>query len=158
MPKKRIIIEIPEKNSSAVASLLADKAPATCRAIWDLLAKPLEILGTHAMWTGPEISMQVAPERAGETLDKIPPENLTVFPQAGSLVWAHLPPHAFAGRPEPLYDIGLFYGPQGRIFLPMGWVPCNHFAQIEGDWSEFQTACRSLLTEGRRRLILRREE
>lgn len=158
MPAKRIVVEIPAKKAAATALLLQERAPATCQAIWDLLAEPLSIMGTHAMWTGPEISMQVPPDRAGAGLAAIPPENQTIFPQPGSLLWAYLPPHAFGGRPEPLYDIGLFYGPQGRIFLPIGWVPCNHFAQLEGDWSDFQSACRGFLVEGRRRLTLRRAE
>jgi len=154
--QRTIQISIPKLQVQARAQLLEDRAPATCQAIWDQLSQPLEVVGTHAMWTGPEVSMQVPPDQAIADLAQIPPENQTVFPQPGALVWAYLPPRVFGGMPGPLYDLGLFYGPQGRIFLPIGWVPCNHFAHLEGDWEEFQQACRRLLTEGRQTLVFER--
>ncbi len=157
MAQQSIQISIPQLQVQARARLLTDKAPATCRAIWEQLSQPLELMGTHAMWTGPEISMQIPPDQAIASLAQIPAENQTVFPQPGALVWAYLPPRMYAGMPGPLYDLGLFYGPQGRIFLPIGWVPCNHFAQLEGDWQEFQQACRQLLTEGRQTLAFQRD-
>ncbi|MEE8587674.1 MAG: DUF3830 family protein [Acidobacteriota bacterium] len=145
-----------ESGISAAAALLEDKAPRTCAALWEQLAEPLELTGTHAMWTGPEVSMQIPPGLARTELSELPPENLTVFPQPGALLWACMPAYAFGGHPEPIFDIGLFYGPQGRLFLPMGWVPCNHFAQLQGDWDAFQDACRRTRTEGAQRLRLER--
>jgi hypothetical protein len=153
---RSVQIVIPAFEVQVRARLLTDRAPATCQAIWEQLEEPLEIAGTHAMWTGPEISMQIPPEAAVPGLSRIPAENQTVFPQPGALVWAYLPPRVWAGMPGPLYDLGLFYAPQGRIFLPIGWVPCNHFAQLEGDSEKFQEACRRFLTEGRQQLVFRR--
>lgn len=157
MPPRRLQIVIPAFEVQARARLLTEEAPATCQAFWDQLEEPLELLGTHAMWTGPEVSMQIPPDRAIPSLSLIPPENQTVFPLPGSLVWAYLPPRVFGGRPDPLFDLGLFYAPQGRIFLPIGWVPCNHFAQLEGKWEDFRGACRRFLTEGQAKLIFQRE-
>lgn len=153
---REIIVRIPDLNVEARANLLIDKAPRTCDAIWNQLARPLEMLGTHAMWTGPEISMQVAEEDAVSDLLEIPDENQTIFPPAGSIAWAYMPPHAFGGRPGHLYDIGIFYGPSGRVFLPVGWIPVNHFGQLKGDWTEFQQACRTILTKGQRVLRFER--
>ena len=146
-----------EENVAATAALLEEKAPQTCAAIWKQLAEPLDLQGTHAMWTGPEVSLQIPPDLAVEDLAKLPEENLTVFPPAGGVVWAYMPTHAFGGHPGPLYDIGVFYGPQARIFLPMGWVPCNHFADLEGDWEEFRAVCRRTRTEGTKPLRFERD-
>ena len=153
---REIRFEFVESGISAAAALLEDKAPRTCAALWEQLAEPLELTGTHAMWTGPEVSMQIPPGLARAELSELPPENLTVFPQAGALLWAYMPAYAFGGHPAQIFDIGLFYGPQGRLFLPMGWVPCNHFAQLQGDWNAFQDACRRTRTEGAQLLRLER--
>lgn len=152
---RRIIIRL-ENGPSATARLLSEQAPATTDAIWELLAEPLVVKGIHAMWTGPEISLQVPPERAHDALAHLPPENQTIFPQPGDLVWAYLPPYAFGGMPDPVYDIGLFYGPHGRIFLPVGWVPANRFASLDGDFSEFADTCRQLRLAGAREVTLAR--
>lgn len=152
---RRIVIRL-EGGPTAIARLLVEQAPATTDAIWHLLAEPLTMTGVHAMWTGPEISLQVPPDRAHEALAHLPPENQTVFPEAGDLVWAYLPPYAYGGMPDPLYDIGLFYGPHGRIFLPVGWVPANRFARLEGDFTAFAEACRRFRLTGARRVTLER--
>lgn len=147
---QQIRITILPEGVQATARLLEQQAPATSRALWKQLKNPLELKGTHAMWTGPEISLQIPAQQAISELSEIPPENLTIFPQPGWLVWAFMQRHAFGGRPEPLYDIGIFYGPMGRIFLPVGWVPCNHFALLQDDWNAFGEACRRTLSEGSR--------
>ena len=53
-------ISFPVEGAVAKAVLLEDKAPHTCQAIWDQLERPLEVDAKHAMWTGPEVSMQIA--------------------------------------------------------------------------------------------------
>jgi hypothetical protein len=153
---RRLQLSFPDEDVSAAAVLLDEQAPETCAAIWQQLVQPLEMTGTHAMWTGPEVSLQIPPDVALAKLARLPAENLTVFPQPGDLVWAYMPGHAFRGIPFPIYDIGVFYGPQGRIFLPMGWFPCNHFAQLQGDWEKFGALCAQTLTEGAKRVRFER--
>lgn len=153
---REIRITFVESGVGAAAQLLEEKAPRTCQELWEQLAEPLRLTGTHAMWTGPEVSMQIPPGLARTGLAKLPPENQTVFPQQGALLWAYMPAYALGGHPQPLYDIGLFYAPQGRLFLPVGWVPCNHFAQLQGDWDAFQDACRRTRSEGAQSLLLSR--
>ena len=97
----RIHMQIPQFGAQARARLLFDKAPATCQAIWDQLENPLELKATHGMWTGPEISMQIPAAEAIEALSQIPPENQTVFPQPGALVWVYLAARVLAGMPTP---------------------------------------------------------
>ncbi len=59
--------------------------------------------------------------------------------------------------PEPIYDLGVFYGRDSRLLLPVGWVPGNRFAQVEGDdlVALADVAARAQ-TEGKKQLILRR--
>ncbi|MFQ5741813.1 MAG: DUF3830 family protein [Acidobacteriota bacterium] len=153
---RKIRITFTEAGVSADARLLDEKAPRTCAAIWSQLKQPLEVGGTHAMWTGPEVSLQVPPPIALPDLRLIPPENQTVFPAKGALLWCYQPAYAFAGLPFELFDIGLFYDSQARIFLPMGWVPCNHFASLLGEWDSFGECCRRTRREGARQVRMQR--
>ena len=45
------------------------------------------------------------------------------MPQPGDVVSLYLPPRVWGGGPAPVFDIGLFYGPGARLFLPVGWQP-----------------------------------
>ncbi len=145
-----------DEGVSAEAELLSERAPRTCEAFWEQLAEPLEVTGVHAMWTGPEVSLQIPPAEALPRLEDLPPENTTVMPEAGTIVFAYVEPYEFGGNPEPIFDVGIFYGPHGRIFLPIGWFPCNQFARLVGDWDAFRTVCARTRTEGARTLYLER--
>ena len=48
---KQIRITFVDEAISCVADLYEDKAPKTFRFIWDMLSRPVEGLGVHAMWT-----------------------------------------------------------------------------------------------------------
>lgn len=153
---KRVQISYPDEAIVATALLLEDRAPATCAALWRQLSEPLTLTGSHAMWTGPEVSAQIPDALANVELSSLPVENGTVFPPPGSLLWAYVDRFVFGGNPLPVYDIGVFYGPQARIFLPIGWLACSHFAQLEGDWEAFRDACARTRSEGSKQLRLER--
>ncbi len=128
-------IRIQEERSGldASAHLLTDAAPANCAFLWDFLATPRELAAIHAIWTGPEIS---APLPASLVADKhradgLPLENATVMPQPGEVVLAYLPPRVWGGGEAPVFDLGLFYGPHGRLFFPIGWHAGSVVARVD---------------------------
>jgi hypothetical protein len=140
------------------ARLLEELAPRTCAALWQLAALNPELLGVHAAFTGRELSVRIPPDIAAQVdgLDGLPPENQTLFPIPGDLVWAQLPPYAWSGVAEPLYDLGIFYGRDSRLLLPVGWIPGNRFAEVlPDDLPALAALAARTQIEGARRLILR---
>ncbi len=131
-------------------TLLGDKAPSGVSFLRHLLTTPREIAGIHAMWTGPEISCPVpfamVPEDAREAL---PVENGTIQPQPGELVLSYVPPRMWGGGPDPVFDIGLFYGPGARLLFPIGWLPGSVVARIlPADLDGFARACGAIRRSG----------
>ena len=111
--------------------LLPDKAPDGVAFLRHLLATPQQIPGLHAMWTGPEISCPVPFAMVPETArSPLPVENATIQPQPGELVLSYVPPRMWGGGPDPVFDIGLFYGPGARLLFPIGWLPGSVVARI----------------------------
>lgn len=145
-----------EENVACVARLYEDKAPKTAAFIWDMLATPVEGLGVHAMWTGREISFPIAADRIPGDKGFVPPENQTVIPTPGNLIWNAYYPYQWFGNPNPVYDFGIFYGPDSRLFLPLGWRPSNLFGQITENLAEFATVCARVQLEGRKRIRIER--
>ena len=128
---RRIKLTFVEENVSCIAELLDDKAPQTADMIWNLLESPMENHAIHAMYTGRELSFGVPNDRVDEsTIFDLPPENVTMFPLPGSLIWNAYKPYQWLGTPRAVYDFGIFYGPEARILLPTGWRPSNHFGDI----------------------------
>ena len=83
------------------------------------------------MWTGPEISCPVPFAMVPETArSPLPVENATIQPQPGELVLSYVPPRMWGGGPDPVFDIGLFYGPGARLLFPIGWLPGSVVARI----------------------------
>ena len=121
---KKIKLTFVEEGISAIAVLLEDKAPQTARMIWDLLETPMENDAIHAMFTGRELSFGVPNDRVDEsTIFDLPPENQTMFPLPGSLIWNAYQPYQWLGTPRAVYDFGIFYGPESRILLPPAGRP-----------------------------------
>jgi hypothetical protein len=159
MKERRIEISFMEEKSAAVAVLLADLAPRTCECIWELLARPVEGLGIHAMWTGREISFPIPAERFPQDEGlKVPPENQTVIPVPGDLIWNAYRPYEWQGNPQPVYDFGIFYGRDSRLLLPVGWRPSNRFGMIVENLDNFAAVCARVQREGRKTIRLTRKE
>jgi hypothetical protein len=154
---KRIRITFVEEKVSAVAELLDGQAPETCRCIWELLAAPFENLAVHAMWTGRELSLGIPADCfANDEGLKVPPENQTVIPIPGDLIWNAYPPYQWQGNPKPVYDFGIFYGRDSRLLLPVGWRPSNRFGQITENLEEFAKMAARVQLEGRKKLRVER--
>jgi hypothetical protein len=160
MPAARALeIDFPGEGVTVRARLLDELAPRTCSAIWELAARSPELTGVHAAFTGRELSVRIPLDVAMrvEGIDTLPPENQTLFPIPGDLIWARLPPYAWSGVSEPLYDLGIFYGRDSRLLLPVGWIAGNRFAEVLPDHlpALAEVAARSQI-EGAKRLIIRR--
>ena len=145
---RKIKITFVEENVSAIAVLLDDKAPKTCDMIWKLLESPVENHGIHAKWTGAEISFGIPADRLPQKSGFVPPENQTVIPIPGDLIWNAYEPYQWFGNPLPVYDFGIFYGRESRLFLPGGWRPSNRFGEIRENLDEFAIMCAKCQTEG----------
>ena len=146
---KKIKRTFVEEGVSCIAVLLEDKAPQTAQMIWDLLETPMENKAIHAMFTGRELSFGVPNERVDEsTIFDLPPENQTMFPMPGSLIWNAYRPYQWLGTPRAVYDFGIFYGNESRILLPTGWRPSNHFGDIVENLDEFAACCARCQREG----------
>jgi hypothetical protein len=129
-----ILITEGPSGLSVTADLLPGKAPANAAFLWDYLAMPRVVPGIHAMWTGPEISCPIPPAHlAGADHPALPPENATLHPQPGDVVLAYVPARMWGGNPDPIFDIGLFYGPGARMLFPIGWLAGSVVAQVRPD-------------------------
>jgi hypothetical protein len=141
---RAILIEESRSGLSVKALLLDAKAPDNATFLWDYLAEPRIVGGIHAMWTGPEISCPVPSDHLeGAAYAKpLPPENATLNPQPGDIVLAYVPPRMWGGSPNPIFDIGLFYGAGARMLFPIGWLAGSVVAQVPPDERDhFATAC-----------------
>ncbi len=137
---------------SAHCELLEKAAPASCAFLWELAERNAGFEAMHAIWTGPEISvpMPASTLPAGMATPAIPFENATSYPDAGDIVLAYLAAGSTKGLPPgEFYDIGLFYGPGGRLLMPFGWIQANVCARIlPEDLAKAQADCRTIRRNG----------
>lgn len=144
MSQRAIHIAESRSGLSVTAPLLDGKAPANAAFLWEYLAEPRVVGGIHAMWTGPEISCPIpSAHLAGASYaDALPPENATLNPQPGDIVLAYVPARMWGGNPDPIFDIGLFYGAGARLLFPIGWLAGSVVAQVRPEEREaFAAAC-----------------
>ena len=133
------------------ADFLATKAPQNTFFLLSYLEHPRVVPGLHAMWTGPEISCPVPPAHllGASYASALPPENVTLHPQPGDVVLAYVPAMVWGGNPNPIFDIGLFYGPGARMFFPIGWLAGSVVAQVRPeDRAALADACGRIRRSG----------
>lgn len=125
----------PVSGLSVRADFLAAKAPENVAFLTRYLGHPRVVPGLHAMWTGPEISCPIPAAHLADTsyAHALPPENATLHPQPGDVVLAYVPARMWGGNPDPIFDIGLFYGPGARMFFPIGWLAGSVVAQVRAE-------------------------
>lgn len=132
--------------------LLEEAAPQSCAFLWELAGASARFDATHAIWTGPEISvpMPASTLPAGVSQPAVPAENATSFPEVGDIVLAYLAAGSTKGLPPgAFYDIGIFYGAGGRLLMPFGWIQANVCARIvDEDLASAQEACRAIRRNG----------
>ena len=145
---RSILITEGKSGLSVAAVLLEDKAPANAAFLWRYLEVPRVVPSIHAMWTGPEISCPIPSGHLGEE-PALPPENATLHPQPGDVVLAYVPARMWGGNPDPIFDIGLFYGPGARMLFPIGWLAGSVVAQVTSDdRAALAAACNSIRRTG----------
>ncbi len=147
---RQIEIEF-EKGGKFVATLLEDKAPKTCEAVWDAL--PLENKIQHAMYSGEGIFF-FTPTIKFEELENPMVMGLLPGDIAFNTHWnhkLHLPPTSI---PQ---EIVIIYGgclPQDHC----GWIPCNYFAKIvEGNLSELKNIGKRIREQGMEKVTVRKK-
>ncbi len=147
-----ITLNEPVSGLSARCELLDAAAPESCAFMWELAERGAGFEAMHAIWTGPEISvpMPASTLPEGMATPAIPFENATSYPDAGDIVLAYLAAGSTKGLPPGnFYDIGLFYGPGGRLLMPFGWIQANVCARIVAeDLAKAQADCRSIRRNG----------
>jgi hypothetical protein len=157
---RRIELSLTKKGVRAIATLLDDEAPRTCRLVWDAL--PLEGETFHAKWAGRELYTLVPP------LGKSPgQENAVIMPIPGDVLYFDVSPDSIdlplAMRrkyPKGLVDLAVFYGRNNLLLGPAGFMPGNLFATITDGLAEYAQACGELFREGMldERFAIRRVE
>jgi hypothetical protein len=159
MPR-RIELSLDGKKVRAVATLLEDEAPRTCRLVWDAL--PLEGETFHAKWAGRELYTLVPP--LGPSPGQ---ENAVIMPIPGDVLYFDVSPDSIdlplAMRrkyPKGLVDLAVFYGRNNLLLGPAGFMPGNLFATITDGLAEYARACGELFREGMvdERFVIRRVE
>lgn len=156
-----ILISDQKSGLSVRALLLDEKAPANAAFLWRYLESPREVPSIHAMWTGPEISCPVPPAHlaGADWAAALPPENATLHPQPGDVVLAYVPARMWGGNPDPIFDIGLFYGPGARMLFPIGWLAGSVVAQVAPeDRAALAVACGRIRQTGACTITYRRAE
>ncbi len=152
-------IRVSEARSGldVTAELDTARAPANAAFLWNLLAQPREIEGIHAMWTGPEISCPVPDAMlAPEQRRPLPVECGTIMPQPGEIVLAYLPARFWGGGEAPVFDIGLFYGRQARLFFPVGWITGSVVGRV-ADGAALAAGCEAIRRSGQATLRFSRQ-
>jgi hypothetical protein len=152
---RQIRLTEPDSGLDCRLTLLEDKAPRAAEALWSLAGTGAAFDAIHAMWTGPEISCPVpATAFPPGALDAGPfAENATSFPEAGEIAVVFAPENSFKGQPFAFFDIGLFYGPGARLFMPMGWVMASVCAIVPPeDFEAYRAGCMAIRKSGACRL------
>jgi Protein of unknown function (DUF3830) len=159
MPR-RIELSLAGKKVRAVATLLDDEAPRTCKLVWEAL--PLEGETFHAKWAGRELYTLVPP--LGPSPGQ---ENAIIMPIPGDVLYFDVSPDSIdlplAMRrkyPKGLVDLAVFYGRNSLLLGPAGFMPGNLFATITDGLAEYARACGELFREGMvdERFVIRRVE
>ncbi|KQR77177.1 hypothetical protein ASG35_13050 [Burkholderia sp. Leaf177] len=161
MSSKSVVVSESGSGLAIRFGLLEQAAPEGTSFLWDLLAQPREMPAIHAMWTGPEISCPIPSAMIGAERNSRPlaPENATVTPQAGDLVLAYVPAKMWGGNPNPVFDLGFFYAPGGRMLFPIGWLAGSVIARADpADVPELARACGAIRKSGACTLRLARGE
>lgn len=145
----KLVIQETQSDLFVRADLLPAKAPANVAFLAAYLAGPRDVPGLHAMWTGPEISCPIPPQHLAADQPPLPQENATLHPEAGDVVLAYVPPRMWGGNPDPIFDIGLFYGPGARMFFPIGWLAGSVVAKVlPDDRARLAEACGKIRRNG----------
>ena len=148
---RRLQITEPRSGLSVSAILFPERAPENADFLWAAMQQPRAIESLHAMWTGPEISCPVPAASLDAELraKRLPLEHATITPAPGDVVLTWLPPFLWGGGPDPVFDIGLYYGPGARCLFPIGWQAGSVVARVAAEQvAELAAACGRIRRNG----------
>jgi len=148
MAQQQLYLKFVEADETGIIDLYLDHAPQTCKALWGALESPIQWRATHAIFSGPEIMMGLPENARNFDPTQLPPENQTVLPEAGELLWFYQPKNFFKIDPTEFWEIGLFYDVGGRTFGPTGWIPCTYFGKMNHNLENIAKQCRLIRQEG----------
>lgn len=136
---RRVRVTFTRRGVVVRARLLDERAPRTCEAIWASL--PFEGDIAHSRYARHQV-YTLAPGRF-----EPPPENTTVTPIPGDLVYWPVPvatlpdPSAYPEGTRVLMDIGLYYDRNNLLLSPdVGWQPNTVFGTITDGLDELAEA------------------
>ncbi len=153
MADRYIEVSLVKRGITCTAQLLDDRAPITCKAVWDAL--PLGSDVYHAKYARNEIYALFPPFATSEP----PLENPTVTPIPGDLCYfafagAELGTKAYGYDREvragtTLVDLALFYERNNLLLnADVGWVPGTVWGQIVEGLPAMAEACNDLWRTG----------
>jgi len=131
-------MELQVGETVAVATMLENEAPKTCKAIWDNL--PIENEAHHAKIAGPELYFMAIPKIIIEEM-----ENPVKVHQVPSGTISYYPVRPY---------IQVFFGD----LVPVWNIDVNRFAQITENLEGLKMAARRAWTRPGERIIFRRGE
>lgn len=140
---KKIEIDF-EKGGMFIAALLEDKAPKTCKVVWDNL--PLSGKVGHAYFSGKMMYLLV--NTGFEELENA--KSVGFLP--GDI--AYLTPYYGKDTPN---EIAIIYG-DTLVQDVCGWIPANHFAKIiEGSLETLKNVAERIREYGREKVTIRKK-
>lgn len=162
--KIKIILGEGEEAVEATAILLKEKAPNTCKLIWDNL--PLDVYreekipntkrsrwfgrAFHHTWSGDGIAC------VEEVIEGMEWENYTIHAGLGVVAWCLTPDTLPWIKSPNMHEIFIEYG-YSRWRTRRGDQRANVFAQIVGDANDFFDACHMLIHTGSKRLVVKKK-
>jgi hypothetical protein len=140
------------EGALARARMDFDRAPATCRTVWDLL--PYEGTGGHALQSGTNAAFHFDPSVT------VPVENATCHLQRGDVVFIHYNPRERYDNPRGVSEVVWCYDRYNLATAPgkLHSVVGNVFAELQAPFAEFQAMSARIFTEGRKRLRVTKVE
>lgn len=144
---KKIQLIFPECDVELKASLFEDKAPLSCKAVWQFLEKPRETL-LHNCWPAlPELWFFI-PE-----IENLPFENPVMFTTPGDLLLYHY----VRANGQKVFDIGIYYT-KGYSLIETGWLPGNGIGRIDEDMRGLKKVVARAMLNGDQKLIVKKAE
>jgi hypothetical protein len=139
-----------EDDVSVLADLMEDRAPETCRAVWERL--PLEGRTIHGMYSGPEVFLRA------DQVPPVPPENQIHRALPGDVGFWFQEAGRYHSGPNYVAEVVFIYARGAAIMGADGqptWV--NLFAQVRAEGSDpFYQVARKVRLEGPRTLRIER--
>ncbi len=152
---KKIFLEY-GNGTRAIATLLEEDAPETCKVMWQALENPVTMQCLHAMYAGPEVMVGLPEEAQVFDPAAVPLENQQVIPAPGDLQWYWQRPMQMGGLPFEWWEIGVFYDRGARTFGPLGFTPVNIWATITEGLAEFAKESAAIRFDGAKELTIGR--